>query len=116
MTGYCSDGCLSMWMLTLFDENYWFVCKANHPLQALRFALQNELMEGELDAGFDVADEDEGWGVRVMEADEKFACHSDSDIGPFAMDDKHGWNGTVKQAVDLCDEEEMMICSTAWNQ
>lgn len=117
MTGYWSDECLAMWLLEFGGEQYWFVCNRQHPLLALQFALGESEMDGDLDGLADgFPEEAEDWGIRMMVAEEKFSCHGEDDIGPFKMNDEHQWEGTVKQAVDLCGETEMIICSTAWYQ
>lgn len=117
MSGYYSDGCLAMWELKVLGETYWFVCTAHHPLGALQFVLAADHIDSEIDDLESCALDSEelaDWSLRIMEAAEEFSISGDDDVGPFKMGDECEWRGTVKEAVDLCGEDNWVICSTTW--
>lgn len=109
--GYTSDDMLSMWEFKLDGAWYRFCTDSQHPLQALKWLLERDEMDGILD---DLLGEEE-WSMRMMGAAEEISAVGDGDsAGVLPLDDEGRWDGTVRAALELCKESGDILLSEAW--
>lgn len=114
-TGYHNDDCMGMWCLRIDGVDYWFVCDKLNPLKALAYALATSIIGDDIDHLED--DPDIDWSIRLMRADEKVSAVSygpNEMLGVLKTDEECRWEGTVKQAVDLCENNGDIMLSEAW--